>query len=102
MFQLGKGVERGDSAFPFRSLGFDVDVVGIWQHEGERQATANWVDQLRKALAGSSKGIYVNGIGDPDMARVAFGANYDRLAAIKNKYDPTNFFHMNQNIKPTV
>jgi len=29
-----------------------------------------------------------------------YGANYERLAALKNKYDPDNFFHLNPNIKP--
>jgi hypothetical protein len=35
------------------------------------------------------------------IAREAYGCNYDRLVALKNKYDPTNFFRMNHNIKPT-
>jgi FAD/FMN-containing dehydrogenase len=34
--------------------------------------------------------------------RTSYGPNYDRLVALKNKYDPTNFFRLNQNIKPTV
>jgi hypothetical protein len=44
----------------------------------------------------------VNGIGTSGHARQAFGANYERLVALKKKYDPTNFFRMNQNIKPTM
>ncbi len=35
------------------------------------------------------------------MARAAYGSNYDRLVALKSKYDPTNFFRMNHNIKPS-
>jgi hypothetical protein len=35
-------------------------------------------------------------------ARAAYGPNYERLAALKNKYDPSNFFRMNHNIRPTV
>ena len=35
------------------------------------------------------------------FAREAYGCNYDRLVALKNDYDPTNFFRMNHNIKPT-
>ena len=52
-----------------------------------------------------SAGIYVNFLGDEgeDRARTAYGApKYDRLVALKNKYDPTNFFRVNQNIKPTA
>jgi len=50
---------------------------------------------------------YVNHIGleteeGMDRIKAAFGANYDRLVALKNKYDPTNLFRHNQNIRPTV
>ena len=38
----------------------------------------------------------------PLVVRTAYGGNYDRLVALKNKYDPTNLFRMNQNIKPMV
>jgi FAD/FMN-containing dehydrogenase len=46
--------------------------------------------------------VYVNYLGDEGESRVmaAYGANYERLAALKKKYDPTNFFRLNQNIKP--
>ena len=37
-----------------------------------------------------------------DRIKAAFGANYDRLVTLKNRYDPTNLFRLNQNIKPTV
>ena len=47
-------------------------------------------------------GVYVNNLGEDDDQRVkqAYGANYDRLAALKTKYDPTNLFRHNHNIKP--
>jgi len=47
--------------------------------------------------------VYVNFLSLEGEERVkqAYGANYDRLVALKNKYDPTNFFQLNQNIKPT-
>jgi FAD/FMN-containing dehydrogenase len=46
-------------------------------------------------------GVYANYLGDEGEARVraAYGVNHERLRAIKNKYDPTNFFRLNQNIK---
>jgi hypothetical protein len=56
----------------------------------------------------STGGVYVNYLGqetDEDTERVqaAYGpAKYARLVALKNQYDPTNFFRLNQNIKPTV
>jgi Berberine and berberine like len=50
----------------------------------------------------SERGVYVNNLGEEGEDRImaAYGLNYDRLAALKNKYDPTNLFHLNQNIKP--
>ena len=48
------------------------------------------------------QGVYVNYLGDEGESRVraAYGANYQRLTALKQKYDPTNFFRGNQNIQP--
>jgi hypothetical protein len=48
------------------------------------------------------EGVYVNNLGDEgeDRVREAYGANYERLLALKGNYDPTNFFRLNQNIKP--
>jgi FAD/FMN-containing dehydrogenase len=50
-----------------------------------------------------AEAVYVNYLGDVDEAgiRAAYGKKYARLAALKQKYDPTNFFSMNQNIKPS-
>jgi len=55
--------------------------------------------EAAKTVPGSSYGNYLSDEGDP-VARAAYGANYDRLAALKRRYDPTNFFRMNHNIKP--
>ena len=54
----------------------------------------------------SSGGVYLNfgGFGEEkeELVRAAFGPSYERLAAIKREYDPTNLFRMNQNIPPSV
>jgi hypothetical protein len=53
----------------------------------------------------STGGVYMNFLGNEgqDRIKAAYGLEkYQRLVALKNKYDPTNFFQMNQNIKPTV
>ena len=49
-----------------------------------------------------SGGVYLNFVGDEgeDRVRAAFGDAYDRLAAVKEQYDPENMFHGNQNIRP--
>jgi FAD/FMN-containing dehydrogenase len=48
--------------------------------------------------------VYVNNLGDQesDRVRAAYGANYDRLAAVKARYDPENLFRLNHNIAPGV
>ena len=51
-------------------------------------------------LISSAYGNYASDEGE-SIAREAYGPNYDRLAALKTKYDPTNFFRMNHNITPT-
>ena len=50
----------------------------------------------------SSNAYLLNFIGDegPETIRGAFGSNYARLAELKAKYDPTNFFSLNQNVEP--
>lgn len=50
----------------------------------------------------SAGGAYVNFMMDEGQDRVqaTYRGNYERLAEIKRKYDPTNFFHVNQNIRP--
>jgi FAD/FMN-containing dehydrogenase len=49
------------------------------------------------------EGVYINFMMDDELngrVQATYGDNYDRLVAIKNNYDPTNFFRVNQNIKP--
>ena len=50
-----------------------------------------------------SRGVYANFLSDEDAAGVeaAYGARLKRLTALKDRYDPTNFFRMNANIQPS-
>ncbi|MEK7247796.1 MAG: BBE domain-containing protein, partial [Chloroflexota bacterium] len=64
-----------------------------------------WVRNVAAAAAPyAQKGTYLNYLMDEGEQRVrdSFGPKYDRMLALKNKYDPTNFFRLNQNIKPTA
>jgi hypothetical protein len=92
-----------DNAFGFRRVGFEYWVHSYWQQDGARADSIRWVEDFFAALQPHSSGaVYVNDLENEGDARVraAFGDNYARLAAIKRKYDPTNFFRINQNIKP--
>ena len=67
--------------------------------DAERQ----WARDYWSALAPHHTGVYVNFLMEEGEERIrqAYGADkYDRLKALKRKYDPTNFFRLNQNIRP--
>jgi FAD/FMN-containing dehydrogenase len=62
-----------------------------------------WARELwQRVRPFSTGGVYVNNLGEEgeDRVQAAFGENYSRLVALKNTYDPTNFFRMNQNVRP--
>ena len=63
----------------------------------------HWVADFLGAMHPFDVGeVYVNSLdeGESHRVREAYGGNYDRLAALKAKFDPTNFFRCNQNISP--
>lgn len=103
---LGGAVGRvgaQDTAFSHRDAQHSLLVVRMWEDPADSEANIGWARRCYRAAEPYLKeGVYVNYLGDEGDSRVraAYGANYDRLAAIKQKYDPTNFFHLNQNVKP--
>ena len=95
-----------DTAFAHRNAQYDLGVIGQWQDATEDADHIEWVRNTYNAIEPYSNGrIYANLIGadqmtDETQLRATFGVNYDRLVTLKQKYDPTNFFCMNQNVKP--
>ncbi len=93
-----------DTAFPHRQSSWNFLAWSTWESPSESEKNIQWTrecwEALRPFLVAGSYGNYVADEGDA-FARAAYGPNYDRLVALKNKYDPTNFFRMNHNIKPT-
>jgi hypothetical protein len=92
-----------NNAFGFRRVGFEYWVHSYWQEDGAREDSIRWVEDFFAALQPYSSGaVYVNDLENEGDARIraAYGGNYERLATIKRKYDPANFFRLNQNIKP--
>ncbi len=104
---LGGAVSRvgpQDTAFGHRDAQHSLLVLRMWQDPAESEDNIDWARRCyRTAEPFLEEGVYVNYLGDEGEARVraAYGANYERLAALKHKYDPTNFFRLNQNIKPS-
>jgi FAD/FMN-containing dehydrogenase len=92
----------GANAWPFRSDGFDCWITADWETPEERGNAEAWVLATWRRLAPKTRGAYVNGLDDEGAARVveAYGGSYRLLAQVKRRYDPQNFFRMNQNVKP--
>ena len=108
LFQLGGAISKvkeDDSAFSGRDARHAITLDGVWSDPEGPDDTA-WVRDYFAALQPfSTGGVYVNFLGNEgqDRVKASYGADkYDRLVALKNKYDPTNFFRLNQNIVPTV
>ena len=94
-----------DNAFGFRRSGFEYWIHTYWQKAGERQKSCAWVEEFYRAMEPLSTGaVYVNDLENEGEARVraAYGDKYDRLSLIKRKFDPGNFFRVNQNIAPAA
>jgi len=93
------------TAFPHRYDQINFSALCIWREEKESDANLAWARELWKDLRPHLAGrVYVNYLSQEGAERVreAYGPNYDRLVALKNKYDPTNFFRFNQNIQPSA
>jgi hypothetical protein len=90
------------TAFPLRDRGFDLFISVPYSTDGQRTAAIDWSSQLAGALAPFSRGVYINNLNETEHGRVreAYGPHYERLATIKAKYDPDNFFRVNHNIAP--
>ncbi len=98
-------VPVSNSPYGNRDAAFDCFPVAIWDDPADDEANMHWARELWGAVRPySTGGVYANNLGEEgeDRVRDAYGENYARLVALKNKYDPTNFFRLNQNIKPTA
>ena len=96
-------VGKTDTAYSFREALFAEVIVGVDPDPANAEKITKWCKDYWDALHPySAGGAYVNFMMDegPDRIQAAFRENYDRLAAIKKKYDPANFFRVNQNIRP--
>jgi hypothetical protein len=98
-------VGRNDTAYSFREALFAEVIVGVDPDPANAEKITTWCKEYWDALHPySAGGAYVNFMMDEGQERVqaAFRDSYGRLAGIKKKYDPTNFFRVNQNIKPAT
>jgi len=98
-----KRVGKNDTAFSYRDANWGEVIVGVDPDPANNEQTIAWTKEYWEALhPHSAGGAYVNMMMDEGQERVkaAYRDNYERLAKIKAQYDPTNVFHVNQNIQP--
>ena len=108
LYPLNGAVQRvgaDETAFAYRDVNFSPVIAGMWEDPADNEQNIAWVRSYFEALEPySAEGGYVNFMDDDDQTRVRdnYRGDYERLAAIKAEYDPTNLFHLNQNIQPAA
>jgi hypothetical protein len=93
-----------ETAFALRDESYVICMVAAWD-DGEAHQHMAWTHACWRAIElFGSPGVYINFLGNEgeERVRASYGVNYERLVSLKNRYDPTNFFALNQNIKPTI
>jgi FAD/FMN-containing dehydrogenase len=98
-------VGKNDTPWAYRDATWAQVIVGVDPDPANNDRIIAWAREYWNALhPHSAGGAYVNFMMEEgeDRIKATYRDNYDRLVAIKNKYDPTNLFRVNQNIKPTV
>lgn len=107
-YQLGgavHGVGQDETAFSHREAAFVMNIQSAWVDPNESNRHVQWTHDFWKAMRPfSTGGVYVNFISADEgenRVRAAYDeTTYERLVALKNRYDPANLFRLNQNITP--
>ncbi len=103
---MGGEVNRVDlaaTAFPHRDAAYSLHIFPGWDDPSKDGENIKWAKEFSRAMQiEATGGVYVNLLSQDEKERVkaAYGENYDRLARVKRKWDPDNFFSMNHNIVP--
>ena len=106
--QIGEQTQRvpvGATAYPSRDTLYAMNVHGRWDDASDDERCIGWARAFFDAAAPFALGsVYVNFMTEEEGGRVAdaYGPNYQRLVAVKNRYDPHNLFRHNQNIRPSA
>ena len=97
-------VDVRDTAFANRDAKYNFSIFSAWTDRAEDDRYVTWTRAFGDAMKTLATGAgYINYMADDEgtaRVRATYGINYDRLVAVKRKYDPTNFFSGNQNIAP--
>lgn len=106
--QMGGAASRVDpqaTAFAHRARQYDLLILSQWPDPADMSRNVAWTRACFAAIEPFLvNAVYANNLGDEgqDRVRAAYGANYDRLVALKSRRDPTNLFSVNQNVRPAA
>jgi len=96
-------VSDDETPYSHRDAPFIINIISMWQDTTKNEENIKWARDLWNAVQPFAT-VGVRELLDDrgaDRVMAAYGKKkYERLVALKNKYDPTNFFSLNQNIKP--
>ena len=98
-------IGKNDTAWAYRDATWAQVILGVDPDPANNDRIISWAREYWEALHPfSAGGAYVNFMMEEseDRVKATYRENYERLVTIKNKYDPTNLFRINQNIKPAV
>jgi FAD/FMN-containing dehydrogenase len=92
------------TAYPHRDAAFLMNLHTRWEDPDRDDECIAWTRELYDAMTPhATGGVYVNFVPEEvGQERAAYRENYDRLAALKDRYDPENLFRMNQNVTPSA
>ncbi|MGI9341785.1 MAG: FAD-binding oxidoreductase [Gammaproteobacteria bacterium] len=93
-----------ETAYVHRDARYDSVILSAWDNAEFNDQNIGWLKDAYTDMEPYTIGFYSNHMVDSDEPKLkrTFRGNYDRLVALKNRYDPTNLFHLNPNVKPTV
>ena len=105
MHGVASRVPPTQTAFGLRRVHYSINIMPSWDDPAMAETCMSWAHEFAAMLEGfGGSDAYVNYLGEEGIAAVkaAYGPNYARLAELKKRYDPDNFFRFNQNIPPAA
>jgi FAD binding domain/Berberine and berberine like len=98
-------VSKDATAYPHRDLPWDILFIAQWTDPAQSTAQRDWArsgEDMLRPFSANAHLLSALDIESEEIIHTAFGPNLPRLSAVKKKYDPTNFFRVNQNIRPEL
>jgi FAD/FMN-containing dehydrogenase len=98
-------VPKDATAYPHRDLPWDILFIAQWTDPAQSTAQRDWArsgEEMLRPFSANAHLLSALDVEPEEVVHTAFGANLPRLAAVKRKYDPANFFRVNQNVRPEL